>query len=330
MSLRIIRPNPGHIILPRRFVDVEVPQGKMGVQGKFRLKSFYPAAVRADGSVAADGVIRETPWFSNLILDAGLNRWGTGHIVSGAAIGTGSSAPAVGQTQLDTLAHWTTDTGTGHNTFSAAGASPYNNQRVHVYRTTLGALNGNYTEVGAGWGSTTLFSRELIRDALGDPATFPVTSDQQVDIEYALQVYPPLTDFTDTITITGSGNHDVTGRAAYVNSSSHWGVNSGTYIYLAAPYSFAANDVIGVITSGPSGSTGSASSGTSDTYNNNSLTRTGYLTFGLVYGNVSGGIKSMLVSWARTATFQYEYDPVIAKDATKTLVLNFSTSWARH
>lgn len=329
MSLRIIRPNPGHIILPRRFVDVEVPQGKVGVQGKFRLKSFYPAAVRADGSVAADGVIRETPWFSNLILDAGLNRRGTGGIITGMAIGTGSSAPAVGQTQLDTLAHWTTASGTGHNTFSVAGASPYNNQRLHVYRTTLGALNGNYTEVGAGWGSTTLFSRELIRDALGAPTTFPVTSDQQVDIEYALQVYPPLTDFTDTITITGSGSHDVTGRAALVNSVSYWGVSNG-YIYLVPSNSFCTDGAIGAITGSPSGSSSSVSSAPSDTYINNSLTRTGYCSFGLTAGNLSGGIRSMVASWTGTATFQYEYNPVIAKDGTKTLVLNFSTSWARH
>ena len=49
------------------------------------------------------GVVRETDWFSNLILDAGLNRLGSGAWYGYCHIGTGTTAPANGDTVLATL-----------------------------------------------------------------------------------------------------------------------------------------------------------------------------------------------------------------------------------
>lgn len=319
--MRIVRPNAGFIIPEKRFVDAGVPAGLLTMIGRYRLTVLDEHGNKKRG----------TNWFSNLILDSGLNRWGTGGVVTGAAIGTGSAAPDVTQTQLQSLAAWTTTTGTGHsNLATVAGASPYNNSRFHVYRTALGALNGTYSEVGAGWGSANMFSRALILNDLGTPTTINVASDEQLDIEYELQVFPPLSDILSTITIVGVGDIGVTGRASLVNSSLHWNVKTQAAPDLSPPGdNYVTSGLIGAITGGPSGSTGASTGVATQAYSNNSLQRTGTVTFGLTGGNAAGGIRSSVASWNSFARFQYEYDTLIPKDSTKTLVLHYSVGWAR-
>ena len=131
--------------------------------------------------------IERTPWFDNIILDSGLNRWGTAASIAGAAIGTGTATPASTDTGLQSESHYTTTGGTGGGS-TALGSSPYNNTVTYVYRTTLGSLNGNYTEVGVGWATGQMFSRALILDGGGSPTTISVTSAQQLDIVYQLSI----------------------------------------------------------------------------------------------------------------------------------------------
>jgi len=321
MTERIIRPNAGHILMPRRFVDVGMPQSRVSAKGRYQL-------IKRD----AWGVeIERTPWFDNLILDAGLNRWGTGSIISGAAIGTGTTAPATTDAGLETLTHYTTTSGTGSG-ITAGGSPNYNNTRTFVYRTTLGSLNGNYSEVGVGWGSTTMFSRALILDGGGSPTTISVTSVQQLDIVYQLSVYPPLVD-TGPTTITISGvDYDVTGRAAYVTSTSgaySWAISTGPFAVTRNLVSYAFNGSIGAITAGPAGSSTGVEGTSNSAYVNNSLSQSGAQNFGLGYGNLVGGISAVIVGWGASATFQYGISPAIPKDATKTLALNYSVTWGR-
>jgi hypothetical protein len=324
MTERIIRPNAGHILMPRRFVDVGMPQSRVSAKGRYQL-------IKRD----AWGVeIERTPWFDNLILDAGLNRWGTGSIISGAAIGTGTTAPATTDAGLETLTHYTTTSGTGSG-ITVGGSPNYNNTRTFVYRTTLGSLNGNYSEVGVGWGSTTMFSRALILDGGGSPTTISVTSVQQLDIVYQLSVYPPLTDWTDTVTISGV-DYAVTGRASSVTATSgtagSWPVSTSLIAVAIGVGGSSANaftGALGNITSSPSGTRyeGSVTAGT-DSYVNNSLQATGYESYSLTQGNLTGGIKSTKFWW-NTAAFQYEFSTAIPKDGTKTLSLNYSVTWGR-
>ena len=317
------------ILLPR-YIDVMMPKARVAYSGKFKLAAFKPSIGR---------VVRETPWFSNIILDSGLNRWGTGAIISGAGLGTDSTVPAAGQTSLLAPATFTTtQTPSGFSTL-AAGASPYNNSRIFGYRTALGALNGSYVEVGVGWSSSEYFSRALILDGGGLPTSFPVAVDEQVDIYYQLDQYPSLVDFTDTVMVSGVST-DVTGRACNVNSVSGFGwlppyagaITLGSMSNNASVW----NNVIGAITD--TNPTGTSASGSltlnTATYVSSSLERTGSITHGPTAGNVSGGIVSTRCVWATSGstagmTFQYEWDPVIAKDATKTLVLNYGVGWAR-
>lgn len=308
-------------ILKRRFVDVGLPQDRIVAKGRYQLRKLKNGIYTGE----------ETPWFDNIILDSGLNRWGTGTIISGAAIGTGTATPASTDTGLQTQTHYTTTTGTGAG-ITAGGSSPYNNTRTFAYRTTLGALSGNYSEVGVGWASGSMFSRALILDGGGSPTTISVASDEQLDIVYQLSVYPPLTDTSTSVTISGV-THTITGRACNVNNvgGDYWALSQTAILLSSLGVGACTNGSIGAITGTPSGSTpGSGSlTTTSDTYINNSYQRTGNYAFGLTFGNLSGGISATIVTWSGKACFQYGLSPAIAKDATKTLILNFSVNWAR-
>ena len=70
-------------ILKRRFAEFEAPAGKVFAKGRYKL-------IKIKGGIQ----ISETPWFDNLILDSGLNPWGTGTTIAGAAIGTDNTAAA--------------------------------------------------------------------------------------------------------------------------------------------------------------------------------------------------------------------------------------------
>jgi hypothetical protein len=319
----------GIIILKRRFIDVEMPRARVTMKGRYKLKKF--------NQNCPEGIyLAESAWSDNIILNSGLDRLGSGQGVLGCAIGTGTSTPAATDTGLQTQTTYTTTAGTGNGGLASAGASNYNNTRTHVFRTTLGALNGSYTEVGAGWASgSNMFSRALILDGGGTPTSFPVASDEQVDIVYEFSVYPPLTDFIDTVTISGV-SYDVTGRACNVNSTSSFGWSASTaQIVLDTGMSNNAsvwNNVIGAITAAnPTGTSATGSLTFSNaTYSSSSYTREGSITHGTASGNLAGSIKSTRVVWGSDAfTFQYEWDPVIPKDSTKTLVLNYGVTWAR-
>lgn len=320
--------NAGFIIPTPRFVDVGMPAVGMTTKGRYML-------IKRD----AWGVeIERTPWFDNIILDSGLNRWGTGLVIAGAAIGTDNTAPDVAQTGLLAQTTYTTGAGTGHGTVSALGVSPYNNTYTAVYRTVLGQLNGNYYEVGCGWATGAMFSRALILTGGGSPTSISVTSSQQLDIVYQLSIYPPLTDTGPTTITISDVNYDVTGRACQVNTTAYagnpaWNPGAAATGPVSGISSFTFPNTytgtLGAITASPSGTSDSGGSVTTDAYSNNSLQRTGYATYSLTQANVSGGIKSTRFWWGALAAFQYEFDPVIPKDSTKTLVLNYSINWAR-
>jgi hypothetical protein len=323
-SSRIIRPNAGFILPGSRYFDVELPQAKVAVAGRFKLRKHRPDA--RGRSI----ILQETPWFDNIILDSGLNRWGTATVIFGAAIGTGTAVPDASQTQLQALTHYTTTTGTGHNVHANQGVSPYAGSTIYVFRTTLGALNGNYSEVGVGWAAANMFSRALILDGVGAPTTIAVGAAEQLDIMYQAAVFPPLVDYAPApITISGV-SYTVTGRGAFVTANSWgfnealWGVGASNSVYTGA---------IGAITAAPAGTTGSGiSSQVQATYVNNSNALQQTITWGLTVGNtVSNTIRSVIANWRTIygATFQYEFNPVIPKDSTKTLVLNYGITWAR-
>jgi hypothetical protein len=181
---------------------------KSKVAGRYRLCVY-----RDDGSLKED-----TGWFDNLILDQGLDQigqvsnsgvsfgepilWATG------SVGTGSTAPATTDTQLEA---WVATAGNyaGYVTsyVPAAGSDPAYWKCLHTYRFGAGAAAGNLTEVGVGitnYDGTGLFSRALIVDGGGSPTTLVVTSTEILDLTYEFRVYPDTTEEIQTLIINGT------------------------------------------------------------------------------------------------------------------------------
>lgn len=297
---------------------------KPRVQGFFKLE-----AVKLDGRkrLLAD-------WFPNLITNVGLNQIGWGSYLSACHVGTNNTAPNVNDTILGGYLAGTTTRQAESS--GAQATAPYYGWKTITYRFALGAVVGNVAEVGIATrrengGSTVLFSRALVLDELGSPTTVTVLADEILDVTYQIRLYPPLADVVQTgVTITGSGTHTVTTRASTVTAS-HWGGYLGSIASFTpnAPNNIIVyNGAIGSITSGPSGSPGYAYA-YNLAYGNNNLYRDGGASYGLNQANLSGGIRS--AAWGTTlGNYQCEFDPVITKDATKTLNLIFRLAWARN
>lgn len=286
-----------------------------GLAGRYKLVVTRP-----------DGSARETPWFNNLILDNGLNRIGTGAIGHYCQVGSGSVEPLVTDTSLQSLV---ASAGV-HSESDGNGSTPYYGWHRRTYRFNAGVATGNLSEVGIGWttGSSTLFSRALIRDGGGSPTTITVLSDEVLDVIYELRLYPPETDSTFNMVIGGT-TYTVICRPAGETPGA-WSPSilfsyGPTY---SAPMFRAYEGEIGAVTSNPSGSMGDSDLAW-DAYSNNSYQYSGLATFGLSSANFPTSIGSFWLfvygSWA----FQFGVSPKIPKNATNVLKLRVTTSWAR-
>ena len=293
----------------------------IGLSGEYRL------VVRR---VVDGGVTRDTGWIPNLITDAGLNRLGSGGWSGWCHIGTGTTAPAVGDVALAAQAASTSSTVPGGAT-SNSGSPLYRTTTTLVYRFNTGQLNGNYTEVGISWGNGTLWSRALIVDGSGSPTSITVTSSEFLDVFYRLTMVPDLTDHNYSCTIQGV-TYAVTRRAASVSNQSTWSPKESAWIPAQGQGSstiVAYSGTLGEVTGSPSGtSAGKFGSPSAGAYSNNSYTRTSSMSIALGELNVPGGIKTMLVNDS-VGSWQHQFTPVIPKDDTKVMSLNFSMSWGR-
>ena len=272
--------------------------------------------------------------FDNLILDAGLEQMGKGDYLTDCRVGSGNSTPVVTQTALDNKVASTQTLQV--NNYGAQGSAPYYGWYIRTFRFKQGAAAGNLSEVGVGWSNTgniatatSLFSRALILDSNGNPATITVLANEFLDVTYELRLYPPVIDTSNVININGI-DVTVTGRAAIVTNS-NWGVSLGTQFsyYQTTSYTQIYAGQIGTILSSPSGSSSNASSYTIDTYQSNSRKVTASFIFGLNQ-NVTGGlINSVYLLFVGGSSWQFGFNPPLAKDNTKSLTIAFSVSWSR-
>ena len=289
--------------------------------GRFRLTVIRP-----------DGMKRVAADFPNLILDAGLNRIGTGGFLTYAQVGSGSTAPTVTDTALEEyLGHTSTQQ---EFTAGNSGSAPYYGWFRKEWRFAAGVAAGNISEVGIGWGTNNnLFSRALVVDAEGDPTTITVLSDEVLDVAYEMRMYVPTEDTEFDVTI-GGVEYAVVGRAAQASSVAWSPQNLGQYGTGSnfspgmTPYSGSIN----AITGQPSGTNASIGNATTlDAYSNNSKQRKANWVVPLSNGNVEGGgIKSvMLDAPYMLGYYQFEFDAKIPKDATKVMTLSATFSWDR-
>jgi len=307
-------------------------KAKVGVAGRYRLRvGKRGQAPRID-----------TGWFDNIITDAGRNLMGGDGYMDSCQVGSGSTTPTVGDTSLATYVAGTSDVVA--STEAAEASAPYYGSTTVTYRFAAGDAAGNLSEVGIGTATSggTLFSRALITDGGGSPTSITVLADEFLDVTYPIQLVPPTGDITvSDVTDSGPAGtvHAITLRASEVTSEDTFGTQGWTVdgtnssigeVELAGIFGCRAyNGAIGAITASPSGTSDNPTSTTTDAYVNNSLERTGTITFGLNDGNLSGGIQSLAFHFLNAGTWQAEFDPVIPKTNTDTLTIDVSVSWDR-
>lgn len=294
---------------------------RMEVQGFFKLEAVNEAT--GERRVLAD-------WFPNLILNQGLNRLGSGNIWSNIEVGTGSTAPAVTDSGL--VSRVATSSSTQSNTDAYVAGPPDYVRTLIVIRFAAGAAAGNLSEVGIGWSSApgNLFARSLIKDGSGNPTTITVLASEALDVSYELRTYPPASDVTGTINISGT-SYDYVIRPSNVSSNFYWkSLTTKPDIGAGGSYaqSYAMSGGLSARTGQPSGSTvGTATGYSTNAYANNSYKLSGTVTWGLNDGNAS--FKSVTVSFGSYAYWQIEFTPALPKTNTKVLTLGFEMTWAR-
>lgn len=154
----------------------------------------------------------------NLILDKGLN-----YILSSlraekihlyVAVGTGSSTPTPTQTALDAeVARTNATLSAGPDIEITALADGY--YRISRTRTfDYNQANGNLTEFGASETTTGVNTRELFRDANGNPIVITKTSNERLVITYHIEVMfsPVVSTQFGTINFRDNGGNIVDSR----------------------------------------------------------------------------------------------------------------------
>lgn len=297
-----------------------------GFAGYYKMEAIRPNGSRR---VLAD-------WFPNLITNVGLDDigYGTGTQLSACVVGSGAATPTFSDSALAAQIASTT---TIQNSVSGSQPSaPYYGWINRTWRFAAGVAAGNLAEVGVktSTGGGKMFSRALILDGLGAPTTITVLSDEVLDVTYQLRLYPYLSDITGSVVI-GGVSYNYTARAANVTSGvlalqpQVWGGVGGPSANGCTVYT---GTISAAITGNPSGSAAAGGVLTLASYTPNALFRDGTFAFGLNFGNVSGGFRSVLLELGWTVymgRIQIEFDAAVPKDATKVMSLTFRHTWAR-
>lgn len=297
--------------------------------GRFKIESVK----LDDGGNEIKGTRRElAPWFQNMILDQGLDKYGTTSTwFDYCHVGSGSTAPSAGQTALVTFVAGTGNL-VGSPTNVAAGSAPYYLAATRVFRFNAGTATGNLTEVGIGSASSTgnLFSRALILDGGGSPTTITVLADETLDVTYEFRCYAPPSDVTGTITLD-SVSYDWTLRACNVTTTQpDYGWVAPDDAGLGGSGYDIRTGAIGAITASPGGTTlvPPNPTGSNASYSAGTFYRDLTVTVGLSAGNHASGIGSLRFK-AGIGTYQVGFVPNIPKTSSQTLTLTFRHSWAR-
>lgn len=279
----------------------------------------------------ADGTMTETGWFKNLILDTFFNRFASDNFMISANIscrvGTGTTPPANGDTAL--VSQLATIARTGGSDNAGVIDAPNNRvvaKNVNQFIAAVGAVVGNISEVGfefapgsSGLHSGQLNSRSLTKDGFGTPTPVTVTATDQLIVNYTLEVYIPLVDYTTSVVINGT-THTVIGRVAAGYNAT---VQNILMPGLAATWfsAYDATSVFGAHGINPTAASGTSSS-SSTLHANVSGGKERTYSASINQLNATGGIKVLSVPVSTTGVgYKYEFTPVIPK--TTSFSLNF-------
>lgn len=265
-------------------------------------------------------------WFDNLILDAGLNRLGSGGAFDRCMVGTSSTPVSPSQTTLGAqIASTTTIEAVSSGAEIPSGYA----WARRTFRFPIGAATGNITEVGVGWSTTDCFSRALTVDNLGAPVTVTVLPDEFLDVTYELRMHWPTTDISINGFISGTSYAVVT-RAAEVGS---WSlatlIANGSRPDLNPPgqaFSYGAG-ALGDVTLDAGGTPlNSVNMTYGAAYANNTYQRLYRATFGVGDGSASISNLKITTPFGR---FKSSFSPAIPKTSINSLSLDYRLTWAR-
>jgi hypothetical protein len=288
--------------------------------------------------IKRNGEIRHDVTFENLILDTFFARFAANNTLIGnmqCRVGTGTTPPANGQTAL--VSQVTTRAQT--NSFDVAGALDVPGNRhivsaVRQFEFVQGSVVANLAEIGfefspgsGGVSAGALNSRSLTKDSFGTPTPITVTADDQLIVNYTLQVVTPLTDYSANVLISGTA-YAVLGRFSSgfgVNVASILSPSSGSF----AALSYGASSVFGAHGVLPTAASGTLTSNFT-TFTNISGGKEFEITASVNELNATGGIKAITVPTANnTNVYKYEFTPVLAKTTSKVLKLRFRMTCVR-
>lgn len=297
--------------------------------------SFVGEYLLTKRKAATDEIIEQIGPFKNLITDIGLERIGTAAAIVFCYVGAGTAAASALDTQMGSYLR---NTLTNISTVAtSAGASPYWAENAATYRFTPLGSSQNITEVGVGWVSNStngLWSRARIVDGSNNPITLTILGDEYLDVTYILRYYPPLTDASYNVTISGVVYSFVT-RGSNLNAA-QLDLGRDMVQTFASLTAYGGPVALGPLTGTLTGATGSSTmnSGAVGAYVPASLTTTVVSSSTLAQGNVAGGITGITGTASGTlmagCSFQSTVSPAIPKDNTKTLSLTFAFTWDRY
>lgn len=179
-------------------------------------------------------IVSKVEPFKNIILNQGLDAFGGnfgGSLYDGCAVGSGTSEPAVTQTNLD---NFVARTGV-YSAFQAEKTIDEVNNRLIISRMFIYEFkdigNHNLTEIGLTFTGTTqstmrLGTRTLIKDSTGNNTVISLKSDETLRVYYTIYAVYSLLDRTGVLNyIDGNGvstayNYIV--RPAYVDGADMW------------------------------------------------------------------------------------------------------------
>jgi len=302
-----------------------------GIGGYFRLQ------VRRNGQL-----VRQLPWFKNLVVNHGLNMWRKNDIGTlQFQLGTSSAAPAATDTALlapvgSRIAHYPVSKVINKTT------APYYTETVYKAVFAENTVVGNLAEIGVFANSSSsgsnsgLFSRALLKDSAGSPTIITVLPMEEVTLYYALRLYDDTADSSGTFTLGAeSYSYDSYGCTApeYIGRSEsiHTGLSRGDrsmgdgHISLIAEYELPAD------LRENSSSTNTYIYSTSWAANG---ANTGMVcSFVMDYTvNLSGNqdIKSLFLNNRVCNPRRYVFDPPIPKDNTRKITFKLEFAGDRY
>lgn len=276
----------------------------------------------------ADGKMTETGWFNNLILDTFFNRYAANNDMVNSAmscrVGNGVTPPDNGDTALVSQIGSIARTG-GSN---VVGSIDVTNNRVvaksiNQFIASVGSITGNISEIGfefapasGGLHAGSLNSRSLTKDSFGTPTPITVTATDQLIVNYTIEVYVPLVDYTATIPITIDGvttNYDVIGRVAGGYGQTVENILKGATANNGWLTSYGSSSTFGAHGVDPTAQSG-APSGVEQLFASVSGGKEREFTAGINELNATGGIKVLaLASGISGRFYKYQFTPVIPK-----------------